>query len=60
VLYLARTISESDTSLWLIGVVCPKGMESPWTIFYFIVRLLVPFGIFSSINLDCFGSCLDE
>jgi hypothetical protein len=32
-----------------------KGIESPWTIFYFIVRLPVPCGMFSSIDLGCPG-----
>jgi hypothetical protein len=26
----------------------------------FIMRLLVPFGMFSSIDLGCFGLCLDK
>jgi hypothetical protein len=30
------------------------------TIFFFIVRLLVLFGMFSSIDLGCLGLCLDE
>jgi len=33
-------------SLWLIGIVCVKGMESPQTVFFFVVRLLVPFEMF--------------
>jgi len=40
----------------LIGVVYVEGMWSLWTIFCFIVRLLVPFGMFSSFNLGCLGS----
>jgi hypothetical protein len=28
------------------NVVCAKRMRSLWTIFFFIVRLLVPFGMF--------------
>jgi len=31
----------------LIGVVCAKEMGSRWIIFFFIVRLFVPFGMFS-------------
>jgi hypothetical protein len=50
----------SDTSLWLIGVVFAKGMGSPWTIFFFIVRLSVPYEMYSSVDLDCLGLCLDE
>jgi hypothetical protein len=42
----------------LIGVVCAKGMGSLRT--FFIVRLLVPFGMFSSIDLGCLGLCLDK
>jgi hypothetical protein len=38
--------ASSDVSMWLIGVVYTKEVRSPWTIF-FIVRLLVPFGMFS-------------
>jgi len=44
----------------LIGVVCVKGMGSLWIIFFFIVRLLVPFGMFSSVGLGCLELCLDE
>jgi hypothetical protein len=35
-------------------------MRSPWTILCFLVRFFAPFGMFSSVNLGCFGSCLDE
>jgi hypothetical protein len=40
--------------LWLISVVCVKGMESPWTILS-IVKLSVLYGIF----LGCLGLCLE-
>jgi hypothetical protein len=46
--------------LWLIGVLCVKEIESQWIIFFFIVRLLVPFGLFSSIDSGCLGLCLNE
>jgi hypothetical protein len=39
----------------VIGVVYVKGMKSLWTIFFFVIRLLMPFGIFSSVILDCLG-----
>jgi hypothetical protein len=35
-------------------------MESLWAIFCSIVRLHAPFGMFSSIDLGCLRSCLDE
>jgi hypothetical protein len=44
---LPKITTRNGMSLWQISVTCVKGMESPWTIF-FIVRLLVPFGMFSS------------
>jgi hypothetical protein len=47
-------------SSWLIGVVCIKGMGSPWAIIFSIVRLSVPYGMYSSIDLDCLGLYLDE
>jgi hypothetical protein len=44
---------------WSIGAII-KGMGSPWTIFFYIVKLLVPFGLFSLVDLGCLGLCLDE
>jgi hypothetical protein len=37
-----------------------KRNESLWIIFFFIVRLLVLCGMFSSVGLGCLGLCLDE
>jgi hypothetical protein len=31
----------SGMSLWLVGVVCVKGIRSLWIILFFIVRLLL-------------------
>jgi hypothetical protein len=39
-------------------VMCKKKMVSLWTIF-FIMRLLVPFGMCANV-LGCYGLCLDE
>jgi hypothetical protein len=36
-----------------------KRNESPWTIFFFIVTWLMPFGLPFSVVLDCLGLCLD-
>ena len=36
--------------LWLIGIACVKGMRSPWIIFFFIVRLLAPYGMLSLVS----------
>jgi hypothetical protein len=47
-------------SLWLVGVVCVKEMGSPLTIFLSIVRLLRPYGMFSSVDLGYLGLWLDE
>jgi hypothetical protein len=47
-------------SLWLIGVVCVKGVGSLLTIFWFILRLLVLFFFFLPVDLGCLGLCLDE
>jgi hypothetical protein len=33
----------SGMLLWLIGVVCVRIMESPWTIFFSIVRYFMPY-----------------
>jgi hypothetical protein len=57
---LTMIISESGKSLWLIGVVYVKGIESLWTIFCCIVRLPTPFRMFSLVDLGRLGSCLDE
>jgi hypothetical protein len=43
-----------------LDLVCVKRMGSPWTIFFFIVRLLVLFGMFSSVDLGCLRLCLDK
>ena len=45
-------------TLWSIGVVCAREMGSPWTIFFFIVRLLASYGMLSSVALGCPGLCL--
>jgi len=45
-------------SLWLIAVVCTKGMRSLWTIFFSIVRLPWPYGMLFSAALGCLGLCL--
>jgi hypothetical protein len=47
-------------SLWLIGAVYVKGMGSLWTIFFFIVRLPVPYGMPSSVDFGCLALCLDS
>jgi hypothetical protein len=57
---LPWTIFGSGASLLWIGVACVKRIESPWTIFFFIVRLRVPFGMFSSVDLGCLRLCLDN
>jgi hypothetical protein len=43
-----------------IGVVCVRRMGNLWIIFFCIVRLLLLYGIPSSIMLGCLGSCLDK
>lgn len=43
----------------LIGVVYVKGTGSSWTIFLSIVKLPVPYGMFSSADLSCLWLCLD-
>jgi hypothetical protein len=53
-------ISKSGKSLWFIGVVYVKGIESLWTIFRYIVRLPTQFGMFSLVNLGRLRSCLDK
>jgi hypothetical protein len=47
-------------SSWLIGVVCVKVMGSPWSIFFSIVRFLVPYGMYSSVDSGCLGLYVDE
>jgi len=42
----------------LIGVGCAKGMGSPWTTFFTIVRLHAPYGMLFSAASDCLGLCL--
>jgi hypothetical protein len=37
--------------LWLIGNACARGMRSPWTIFFSVVRLLAPYEMLSSVAL---------
>jgi hypothetical protein len=51
--------SPEAVSSWLIGAICLKGMGSLWTI-SFTVKLLVPFEMFSLVDLGCLGLCLDE
>jgi hypothetical protein len=50
---------EATCHCGLMIVARAKGMGSPW-IFFLIVRLLVPYGMFSWVNLDYLGLCLDE
>lgn len=47
-------------SLWLIGVVCAREMQSLWTIFFSIVRLLVPYRVRSLVVLGFIGLCLEQ
>jgi hypothetical protein len=35
----------------IIGAICAKRMGSLWAIIFFIVRLLVPFGMFPSESI---------
>ena len=53
--FLPWIILGSKMSLRSIGVACAKGMRSLWTIFFSIVRLSVPYGMLSSVALDCLG-----
>jgi hypothetical protein len=41
-------------------VLCTKRMESLQITFFFIVKLLVPFGMSSSNVSGCLGLCRDE
>jgi hypothetical protein len=45
-------------SLESIGSACARGMGSPYTIFFFIVRLFVPYGMLSLVALGCPRLCL--
>jgi hypothetical protein len=47
-------------SSWLIGFVCANEMGSLWTIFFSIVRLSMPYGMFSSVNLGYLELCLNK
>jgi hypothetical protein len=56
--FLPWIILGSKMSLCSIGVACAKGMRSPWTIFFSIVRLSAPYGMRSSVALNCLRLCL--
>jgi hypothetical protein len=52
-------ILRNSMSLWLIGAICVRRMDSP-LIFFSIVRLCVPYGMLSSVVLGFLGLCLYE
>lgn len=47
-------------SLWWIGDVCVKYVGSLWIIFFYTVRLLVPYGVLYLVMLVLLELCLGE
>jgi hypothetical protein len=55
---LTMDILGSGMSLWSISAPCARGMGSPLTIFFSIVRLPMHYAMISSVALGCLGLCL--
>ena len=58
--FLLWIISCLGVALWQIGVVCVIVMESRWTTFFFIVLLLIPYGLLCFKLLVFIGLCQDQ
>jgi hypothetical protein len=61
---LGKIFTKDNLRKWRVIVVnwccmCKRN-GSLWTIFCFIVKLPVSFGMFSSIDLGCLRLCIDE